>query len=63
MYHEKSIIPISFLIGAFIALVVGVLYERTNYQKDTYECTLLCPMNSHSIRFEEVCYCEIKRHE
>ena len=43
---------ISYLIGSFVAV--------SRFKKDTYECTIKCPQNAHSIRVGEICYCEVK---
>lgn len=59
MNNEVAVIAgISFLVG--IGIVFGVVSENSLYDFDTYDCTVKCPGNSHSIKFNQVCYCEVK---
>lgn len=45
-----------FLIGA----IIGMLSISSKYKADTYDCTVKCPNNSHSIYVDEKCFCEVK---
>ena len=55
-------------VAAFLAaimLIIGaaigsMFASAILYEKDTYDCTVKCPGNSHSIKFNQVCYCEVK---
>ena len=51
-----SMISISILIG----VVLGAIAINSRFQRDTYDCTVKCPNNSHSIYVDEKCYCEVK---
>ena len=48
------------MIMLFVGFVVGIVSAPSSYKKDTYDCTVKCPGNSHSIKFNQVCYCEVK---
>lgn len=59
MNNEVAVIAgIPFLVG--IGFLFGILSEGSVYDFDTYDCTIKCPDNSHSIEFNQVCYCEVK---
>jgi hypothetical protein len=59
MNNEVAVFAgISFLLG--IGIVFGVAIEGSVHDFDTYDCTIKCPNNSHSIEFNQVCYCEVK---
>lgn len=50
---------------AVIMLIIGaaigsMLVSTIDYKKDTYDCTVKCPDNSHSIKWNSACYCEVK---
>lgn len=51
-----SMISISILIG----VILGAIVINSTFQRDTYDCTVKCPDNAHSIYVNEKCYCEIK---
>jgi hypothetical protein len=47
------------IIMFFIGVAIGsVSTFHVYYEKDAYDCTVKCPDNSHSIRFNKTCYCE-----
>lgn len=51
-----SMISISILVG----IILGAIIINSRFEHDTYDCTVKCPNNSHSIYVNEKCYCEIK---
>lgn len=60
MEGEGRVISIFLSIAALLGFIVGAIAINANYQKDTYDCTVKCPDNAHSIYVNEKCYCEIK---
>jgi len=54
--NENSILPIIFVIVFFIGFLIGASVVHT---EDTYDCTVKCPNNSHSIFFDNACYCKV----
>jgi hypothetical protein len=50
------IVSVSILVG----LMLGAIAINSRFQHDTYDCTVKCPNNSHSIYVDEKCYCEVK---
>lgn len=60
METESRAVSLLISIAALIGFIAGALVINSNYQKDTYDCTVKCPDNAHSIYINEKCYCEIK---
>lgn len=59
MNENNRVLPIIFSIIFLIGFMVGVCVVETKYDKDTYDCTVKCPNNSHSIFFDNACYCKV----
>jgi hypothetical protein len=60
MENEGRVIILFIGLAATIGFIVGKVVAYSNYERDTYDCTIKCPNNSHSIQFDNVCYCEVK---
>ena len=48
------------LAAIFVGFVVGAVVINSRFQRDTYDCTVKCPDNAHSISVDEKCFCEVK---
>ena len=60
MENEGRVISIFISIGVLLGFIAGALAINSNFKKDTYDCTLKCPNNTHSIYVDEKCFCEVK---
>lgn len=47
-------VTIAFCLG----VLLGAVGERGSYKRDTYECTISCPSNAQSLKYEGACYCK-----
>lgn len=47
-------------IGVVIGFVIGSTSVRSDYKRDTYDCTVKCPNMAHSIEVDQICFCEVK---
>jgi len=43
----------------FIGFLIGAAVIGSKFKADKYDCTVKCLM-SHSIEYNEKCYCEVK---
>lgn len=51
------------MLGCFIFLIgaiVGMIAINSQFKHDTYDCTVKCPDNAHSIEVDQTCFCEVK---
>lgn len=60
MEEQNRIIGVIGALTAIIGFIIGSFVAVSRFQKDTYDCTVKCPNNSHSIYVDEKCFCEIK---
>ena len=60
MYDQNRSIVIIGALTATIGFLIGVFVTVSRFQKDTYDCTVKCPNNAHSISINQTCYCEVK---
>lgn len=58
MNNEPPLIFPAIIAAIFIFGIVFGIYIA--FQRDTYECTIKCPNNVHSISINQTCYCEVK---
>ena len=60
MEEQNRVIGLIGALTAIIGLLIGSFVAVSRFQHDTYDCTVKCPNNSHSIYVDEKCFCEVK---
>ena len=60
MENEGRVISIFMSLAALFEFIIGAIAINSRFQHDTYDCTVKCPNNSHSIFVDEKCFCEVK---
>ncbi len=60
MESEGRVVGVIIGLAAMFGFLIGVIAFGARFQRDTYDCTVKCPNNSHSIYVDEKCFCEVK---
>jgi hypothetical protein len=60
MENESRVIAYIISVSLLVGIMVGAIVINSRFQRDTYDCTVKCPDNAHSISVDEKCYCEVK---
>lgn len=60
MENESRAIAYIISVSLLVGIMVGAILINSRFQRDTYDCTVKCPDNAHSISVDEKCYCEVK---
>lgn len=60
MEGEGRVISVFLGLAALFGFIIGAIAINSRFQHDTYDCTVKCPNNSHSIYVDQKCFCEIK---
>jgi hypothetical protein len=60
MENESRVIAYIISVSLLVGIMVGAIVINSRFQRDTYDCTVKCPNNAHSISVDEKCYCEVK---
>jgi len=53
-------IALGLVFGFLFGFLFGCFLVISEYQIDTYDCTVKCPNMAHSIYAYDKCYCEVK---
>ena len=60
MYDDTDLTAIVTALVFVFGFAFGLFLERQFYLKDTHDCTTKCEDIEHSIKYNDVCYCEVK---
>jgi len=55
---NNTVVPALIFLG--IVFLMGALFGTLPYEKNTRDCTIVCPGNAESIEWKGTCYCKLE---